>query len=67
MLSMNSESAEVIFRGNTIATKSVDVYMKLIGLEYLQKTIAPALSVVVDSNKCLEVIQHWLRELISVG
>eukprot|EP01130_Rhizamoeba_saxonica_P016518 TRINITY_DN7653_c0_g1_i1.p1 TRINITY_DN7653_c0_g1~~TRINITY_DN7653_c0_g1_i1.p1 ORF type:complete len:819 (-),score=184.87 TRINITY_DN7653_c0_g1_i1:54-2297(-) len=32
----NTPEAPVIFRGNTVATKSVDTYMRLTGLKYIQ-------------------------------
>lgn len=46
---------EVIFRGNTIATKSLDAYMKLVGLSYLYKTLSPKIKQITEEKKSCEV------------
>ncbi|KAI8808898.1 hypothetical protein BJ742DRAFT_806797 [Cladochytrium replicatum] len=51
---IKSADANTIFRGNTLATKVVDRYMKLF-LDYLRKTLHPVLSIVFDSRESLEV------------
>ncbi|BGP16446.1 hypothetical protein JCM10213_003998 [Rhodosporidiobolus nylandii] len=37
--SRNNRSAAILFRGNTILTKSVELYLRLIGAEYLDASI----------------------------
>ncbi|KAF7723681.1 hypothetical protein EC973_001772 [Apophysomyces ossiformis] len=37
--SLNSEDANILFRGNSLLTKVMDVYMKMVGKEYLDEAI----------------------------
>jgi len=46
---------ETIFRGNSVATKSVDYYMKLVGLPYLHKTIGHLIKEIFELKKTYEV------------
>eukprot|EP01102_Stenamoeba_stenopodia_P013519 TRINITY_DN439_c0_g1_i1.p1 TRINITY_DN439_c0_g1~~TRINITY_DN439_c0_g1_i1.p1 ORF type:complete len:781 (+),score=191.31 TRINITY_DN439_c0_g1_i1:58-2400(+) len=46
---------EVIFRGNTLVTKLIDAYMKLIGLDYLRETLQPVISSIYDCKSNFEV------------
>lgn len=41
--SRNNRSAAILFRGNTILTKSVELYLRLIGSEYLDASIGEAI------------------------
>jgi hypothetical protein len=45
----------VLFRANTIATKAMDVYMRLRGLSYLHRTLAPILHDICQSKSSCEV------------
>eukprot|EP01125_Pyxidicula_operculata_P003863 TRINITY_DN1534_c0_g1_i1.p1 TRINITY_DN1534_c0_g1~~TRINITY_DN1534_c0_g1_i1.p1 ORF type:complete len:1339 (-),score=293.29 TRINITY_DN1534_c0_g1_i1:26-4042(-) len=46
----------VLFRGNTVATKSLDTYMRLAGMSYLQSILKPIVALIYeDSNKCCEL------------
>ncbi|KAG0180186.1 hypothetical protein DFQ29_001131 [Apophysomyces sp. BC1021] len=36
---LNSEDANILFRGNSLLTKAMDVYMKMIGKDYLDEAI----------------------------
>lgn len=57
-----SDSGSIIFRGNTLSTKVIDMYMKMIGLTYLQdvlteiveEVIADDLSCEIDSSKLVK-------------
>ncbi|PRP78896.1 hypothetical protein PROFUN_13335 [Planoprotostelium fungivorum] len=51
----STASEDVIFRGNSIATKSVDNYMKLIGLKFLYKVMARKVKEICSSRKSFEV------------
>ena len=52
----------IIFRGNTIATKVNDMYLKLIGLEYLSKVLSPSLTFLYKTSLPLEVDPSRLEE-----
>jgi len=70
-------SPDVIFRGNSLATKSVDVYMKLIGLPYLHKTLGPHIKNIMEHHPPCEVdptritegenVQTNLNNLIKIS
>ena len=40
----NTPDPDIIFRGNTMVTKSLDALMKLVGSHYLDNVLAPILS-----------------------
>ncbi|KAF7282506.1 ras GTPase activating protein 1 isoform X2 [Rhynchophorus ferrugineus] len=44
-----------IFRGNTLVSKMMDEAMKLIGLQYLQKTLQPTLELIFSEKKPCEI------------
>ena len=50
-----AENYNTIFRGNSLATKAVDQYMKMVGMEYLHNTIGPLVKAVVKSKDSCEV------------
>jgi hypothetical protein len=45
----------LVFSGNSIATKAVDAYMKLVGWQYLDDTIGGALRYICANRVCCEV------------
>ncbi|KYR02117.1 RasGTPase-activating protein [Tieghemostelium lacteum] len=51
----STDNPDIIFRGNSLATKSVDLYMKLIGLPYLTATIGPHIKKIYSSKKSCEI------------
>eukprot|EP01112_Ceratiomyxa_fruticulosa_P020588 TRINITY_DN7054_c0_g1_i1.p1 TRINITY_DN7054_c0_g1~~TRINITY_DN7054_c0_g1_i1.p1 ORF type:complete len:846 (+),score=186.10 TRINITY_DN7054_c0_g1_i1:374-2539(+) len=51
----NTIHEETIFRGNSLATKGVDAYMKLIALPYLEQVIGPTIKKVYAYKKSCEV------------
>ncbi|GAM25578.1 hypothetical protein SAMD00019534_087530 [Acytostelium subglobosum LB1] len=51
----STDNPDIIFRGNSLATKSVDLYMKLIGLPYLASTIGPLIKKIYVSKKSCEI------------
>eukprot|EP01133_Synstelium_polycarpum_P005253 gene5253-6079_t len=50
-----TDNPDIIFRGNSLATKSVDLYMKLVGLPYLSATIGPLIRKIYTSKKSCEI------------
>ena len=50
-----TEDPEVIFRANSLATKSIDYYMKLVGLPYLYKTLHDVVEEMYTTKKPFEV------------
>ena len=53
-----TEDPSLLFRGNSIATKAVDLYMKLIGSKYLKNTLGLFIRDVYDNAQEFEV--HFL-------
>ena len=45
----------MLFRGNSVATKALDYFMKLIGLRYLDRTIGQNIKDIYESKKSCEV------------
>ncbi|KAL5269087.1 hypothetical protein ACHWQZ_G002799 [Mnemiopsis leidyi] len=50
-----TEDPSLLFRGNSIATKAVDLYMKLIGSKYLKNTLGLFIRDVYDNAQEFEV------------
>ncbi|KAJ3217956.1 Ras GTPase-activating protein 1 [Dinochytrium kinnereticum] len=51
----STDDPNIIFRGNSIATKMLDQYMKIIGMGYLHSTIGALVKGVYDSRESCEV------------
>lgn len=49
------EDEHLMFRGNSLATKSMEAYLKLVGSQYLKETLVDVVAKVVDANADLEV------------
>ncbi|KAJ3051557.1 Ras GTPase-activating protein 1 [Rhizophlyctis rosea] len=77
----STDDPNILFRGNSIATKMVDVYMKLLGMEYLRSTLTSLIrgvytskfSCEVDPNRLpqakdtsVQVTRNWKRLLTQV-
>lgn len=53
----------IIFRGNTVATKSVDSYMRLVGQPYLVTVLGPIIQEIYQGRKSCEVdVQRLTKE-----
>ncbi|KAI9102621.1 hypothetical protein DFS34DRAFT_609914 [Phlyctochytrium arcticum] len=50
-----TDNPNIIFRGNTIATKALDQYMKMVGMDYLNETIGALVRQVVQAKESCEV------------
>ncbi|XP_019857271.1 PREDICTED: disabled homolog 2-interacting protein-like [Amphimedon queenslandica] len=49
------DNENLIFRGNTFATKAVDTYMKMVGEAYLRETLKPFINDLLESEDDCEV------------
>jgi len=51
----NTPNPNIIFRGNTVGTKSVDSYMRLVGLPYLSTVLGPIIQEIFQGKKSCEL------------
>ncbi|KAI9203776.1 uncharacterized protein BJ171DRAFT_132827 [Polychytrium aggregatum] len=51
----NTPSAKTLFRGNSMASKALDVYMKHVGLNYLQSVLKGVLQNIIEKNQPCEI------------
>ncbi|KAL0087733.1 Rho GTPase activation protein [Phycomyces blakesleeanus] len=52
---MSSDDANILFRGNSLLTKVIDVYMKMVGKSYLEEAIGSIILSICSSRVCIEV------------
>lgn len=45
----------IIFRGNSVATKSLDIFMKLVGTQYLLKVLKPIITEISQGKRSCEL------------
>lgn len=53
---------QLLFRANTLATKALDAYMRLIGLPHLKKALAPILTEIFKGKKSCEIDYQKLED-----
>ncbi|XP_053090905.1 ras GTPase-activating protein 2 isoform X2 [Pangasianodon hypophthalmus] len=58
----NTQEANTIFRGNSLATRCIDDMMKMVGRNYLNITLKPVLDEICESNKTCEIDPIKLKE-----
>jgi RAS protein activator-like 1 len=51
-----------LFRGNSLASKSFDQFMKIVALPYLHATIAPVIDAIYNEKKLCELDTEQLRQ-----
>ena len=51
----STEDLNIVFRGNSIATKAIDYYMKIVGMGYLHSTLGDLVKAVYKSKESCEV------------
>lgn len=64
---LSTKSAGVIFRGNTLATKCVDAFMKLIGSSYLHRVLKEHIAAISEDKKSCEVDPSKVEKGENVG
>jgi RAS protein activator-like 2 len=75
----HTDNENLVFRGNTFATKAVDTYMKMVGEKYLRTTLGDIINRIMESDADFEVDpmkltasgnlqnnQKTLQELVTV-
>ncbi|XP_062438370.1 ras GTPase-activating protein 2 isoform X2 [Rhea pennata] len=58
----DTQEANTVFRGNTLATRCVDEMMKIVGRHYLKVTLKPVLDEICESLKPCEIDPIKLKE-----
>ncbi|XP_073786142.1 ras GTPase-activating protein 2 isoform X2 [Danio rerio] len=58
----NTQEANTIFRGNSLATRCIDDMMKIVGRSYLTVTLKPVLNEIFESIKTCEIDPVKLKE-----
>jgi len=51
----NTPDSNIIFRGNTLTTHSLDTFLKLIGIPYLHKVLGDHITEIYKGKKCCEL------------
>ena len=52
---LDLEDTSLIFRGNSLATKSMESYLKLVGESYLKYTLCDIVKSIIETNHDLEI------------
>ena len=52
---LNSDDNNLTFRGNSLATKAMESYMKLVGESYLKQTLSDCVRSIIDTSHDLEI------------
>jgi hypothetical protein len=52
---LQSDDTSLTFRGNSLATKSMESYLKLVGDTYLKQTLSDCVRSIIDTNHDLEI------------
>ncbi|XP_007502175.2 ras GTPase-activating protein 2 isoform X2 [Monodelphis domestica] len=58
----DTQDANTIFRGNSLATRCLDEMMKIVGRHYLKVTLKPILDEICESSKSCEIDPIRLKE-----
>ncbi|KAJ3078698.1 Ras GTPase-activating protein nGAP, partial [Quaeritorhiza haematococci] len=51
---LSTDDPNIIFRGNSVATKAMDQYMKLVGMDYLHGTLSNLIRNLYETNESCE-------------
>jgi len=58
----NTDSVSIIFRANSLTTKVIDLYMKVVGMEYLHSVLTDLLVEVYDDKESCEIDSSRLEK-----
>lgn len=61
-----AENEHLLFRGNSVATKAIEAYMKLVGEQYLHDTLQDPIQALITSAEDLEVDPFRITNLQSL-
>lgn len=61
-----AENEHILFRGNSVATKAIEAYMKLVGEQYLLDTLQEPIQALITSSEDLEVDHFKINNLQSL-
>lgn len=62
-----AENEHLLFRGNSVATKAIEAYMKLVGEQYLHDTLQDPIQALITSTEDLEVDPFRITSLQSLS
>ena len=65
--SHSTDEARVLFRGNTLTTKLIDCYQKLVAKDYLKSILVPTIERVYSLKKALELDPNKVEKGDMVG
>ncbi|BFZ18981.1 hypothetical protein BsWGS_22020 [Bradybaena similaris] len=60
-----TDDVNTLFRGNTLGTKSVDNFMKVLAMPYLQKVLQPTIDRIINEKKAIELDPFKVNSLRS--
>ncbi|CAO3665374.1 unnamed protein product [Umbelopsis ramanniana] len=74
---ITADDANTLFRGNSLLTKAIDLYMRMIGRNFLEQTIGDTIRALIDSKAYIEVdptrtpkganiSEHWKQLFLYV-
>ena len=63
----NLNDAYILFRGNTLLTKSMDTHMKRLGRDYLEEVLGPHLKKIADEDLYCEIDPSKVDRAEDVG
>ncbi|CAL4126657.1 unnamed protein product, partial [Meganyctiphanes norvegica] len=58
-----AENEQCLFRGNSLATKAIEAYMRLVGEQYLQETLTSVVKSIISKTDDLEVDPMRIKNL----
>ncbi|CAL4068007.1 unnamed protein product, partial [Meganyctiphanes norvegica] len=60
------ESEQCLFRGNSVATKAIEAYMRLVGEQYLQDTLSSVVQKIISATEDMEVDPMRITNLTNL-
>ncbi len=66
-LKKQEENPKMVFRGNSLATKSMEAYLKFIGAQYLKRTLQDTILEIYRKDECYEIDRQKLTSANGSG